>query len=32
MKLSEREGNPCGDKLVMPIFTEPEGATPLDPD
>ena len=32
MKLSEREVNPCGDKVVMPIFTEPEGATPLDPD
>ena len=32
MKLSEREANPCGDKVVMPIFTEPEGATPLDPD
>ena len=32
MKLSEREESPYGDKVVMPIFTEPEGATPLDLD
>ncbi len=32
MKLSERGGRPCGDKVVMPIFTKPEGATPLEPD
>ena len=32
MKLSERGVRPCGDKVIMPIFTEPEGATPLEPD
>ncbi len=32
MKLRERGGKPFGDKVVMSILTEAEGATPLDPD